>query len=111
MTKTKVIAAKFKGLSVLSAALKGRDAVRPERAETTVQNYNKIRNAAINSGKNFIPMRLVVIIICSFVVAITYNFYAAKIYIISIRISKLRLGNVQRSVSVEIQQNSVTGML
>jgi hypothetical protein len=35
-----VLAAKFFGLPVLSAALESRDAVRPKRAGTTLQKYN-----------------------------------------------------------------------
>ena len=42
LTKKKVIAAKFKGLSVLSAVLRGRDAVRPERAETTAMETEQV---------------------------------------------------------------------
>jgi hypothetical protein len=46
-----VLAAKLFGLPVLSATHEGRDAVRPKRAETTLQNYNFSMNPQRNGTK------------------------------------------------------------
>lgn len=47
-----VLAAKLFGLPVLSATHEGRDAVRPKRAETTLQNYNFSTNSQGDGTKN-----------------------------------------------------------